>query len=126
MLKTVRRPESDVDGGLSEPGPTSEPDSLSLRLAGVGWGLFFIWVAALFIGALPTSIGLLGIAVITLGMQATRKALGLAAEGFWLVVGLGFLLAAVWEILDPGLPLIAALLLLLGVALLASAVRRRG
>ena len=61
--------------------------------------------------------------MITLGVQIARKSVGLSYEGFWLVVGSFFLAAAVWEFLNPRLPLIAVVLVLAGVALIRSAIK---
>lgn len=48
---------------------------------------------------------------------------GLAVEGFWLVVGLLFVAAAVWEYANPSLPLISVVLILAGVGVLRSVIR---
>ena len=63
---------------------------------------------------------MLGVAVITLGEQVARKLLGLNFEGFWLVVGLLFALGGVWELLQVQASLVPVLLIIVGLALLAS------
>ena len=94
------------------------------RLGKAGWGLFLIWMGVLFIGGFSTAIGFLGIGLIALGVQAARRAAGLGLERFWVVVGVLFTAGAVWEYLSPGLPLISVVLILIGVAVVRSAVRR--
>ena len=94
------------------------------RLGRVGWGLFLIWMGILFIGRLSTAVGFLGIGLITLGVQGARRASGLELERFWLVVGGLFAAIAAWEYLNPGLPLISVVLILIGVAVVRSAIRR--
>jgi hypothetical protein len=66
---------------------TRSPGACSFRIgvalmAGIGWG--------------P---GLLGVGVITLAGQVSRKYFGLAVEPFWAVVALFFVLGGVWELL---------------------------
>jgi len=41
-----------------------------------GWALFFIWVGIAWLADFGWGIGLLGVAAITLGMQALRRASG--------------------------------------------------
>lgn len=58
---------------------------LAQRLDAAGWGLFFIWVGISLLTGISWGVGLLGVAVITLGGQAARKYFGLGLEGLWLV-----------------------------------------
>lgn len=92
-------------------------DSAS-KLDAIGWALFFIWVGVVWLTDIGTGIGLLGIAVITLGMQGLRRINGLPVEGFWIVIGLGFAVAGVWEWTDIQQPLAPVVLIAIGVALL--------
>ena len=91
------------------------------KLDAVAWGLFFIWVGIAFLANLGWGIGLLGVGVLTLGMQAARKSMALALETFWVVVGLLFVLGGVWELLSVRVSLIPIICILAGVALLVSA-----
>lgn len=91
----------------------------------IGWALFFIWVGVAWLAGFDLGIGLLGIAVITLGVQAIRRYLKLKTEGFWIVVGVAFAIGGVWELLDIDKPLVPALLVLVGLLILASALRHR-
>jgi hypothetical protein len=103
----------------------SHSSKVAERLGKVGWGLFLIWVGVLFVGELSTAIGFLGFGLITLGVQVARRSAGLKFERFWVVAGVLFIAVAVWEYLNPGLPLISVILILLGVAVIRSAVWRR-
>jgi len=94
---------------------------LAGRLETAGWGLFFIWIAIAFVADVGNGVGLLGVAVIILGGQVARKSMGVHLEGFWLVVGVLFLLGALWELFAVELPLVPIVLGLAGVVLVLSA-----
>jgi putative membrane protein len=64
---------------------------------GVAWALFVVWVGAAFIADLSWGVGFLGVGAITLGAQGVRKYFGLPADWFWLVIGIGWL---VWGLLE--------------------------
>jgi uncharacterized membrane protein len=101
----------------------STPDKntgLAKKLDVAGWGLFFIWVGTALLVDLSWGVGLLGVAVITLGGQAVRKYLGLALEIFWVVCGLLFLVGGVWELYRVEVSLVPILLIVAGGALLVS------
>ena len=91
------------------------------RLEAGSWGVFFLWVAVTLIAHIPLSIGLLGVGVITLVAQGARKWFALDLQGFWVVVGLCFVLAGFWEEFLEGVPLGPILLLAFGAALLIGA-----
>ncbi len=95
--------------------------SLAKKLDAVGWGLFFVWVGIAFLADLGLGVGLLGVGVITLGEQAVRAFSNLKLEGFWVVIGLLFLLGGIWELFEPEVELIPVLLILVGLVWLASA-----
>ena len=82
-----------------------------------GWALFFIWVGVAWIADIGLGAGLLGVAIITLGMQGLRKAVRVRVEGFWVLVGLGFAVAGLWQWLDIETPLAPFVLIIIGVAL---------
>jgi len=84
----------------------------------IGWALFFIWVGIAWLANVGLGIGLLGVAAITLSMQAIRKANGVRVEGFWVLVGLGFAIAGLWQWIGVQLPLAPIILIGIGVALL--------
>lgn len=88
------------------------------RFDAAGWALFFIWVGIAWLADISTGVGLLGVAVITLGMQGLRKIYGVPVEGFWILVGFGFAIAGLWQWFDIEMPLAPLVLIAVGVALL--------
>ena len=99
----------------------SERHRLAKKLDAAGWGLFFIWVGIAFLADFHIGVGLLGVGVITLGGQAARKLLDLKLEGFWVVVGLLFVVGGLWELFEAQIGLVPILLIVVGLALLISA-----
>jgi len=90
------------------------------KLDAVGWALFFIWVGVAWIANVGFGVGLLGVAMIILGMQAIRRFLGINLEFFWIVVGIGFGIGGLWQYLDIQTPLAPIVLIIAGIALLVS------
>ncbi len=90
------------------------------RLDAVGWSLFFIWMGIAFLADVGWGAGLLGVGIITLGIQLTRKSLGLRFEPFWVVVGFLFALGGVWELFQVRFGLFPILCIAVGVAFLFS------
>ena len=82
-----------------------------------GWALFFIWVGVAWLAGFSLGVGLLGVAAITLGMQGIRKLSGVPVEGFWVLVGIGFAVAGLWQWFDIQLPLAPLVLIGVGIAL---------
>lgn len=99
---------------------------IARKLEAAGWGTFFIWVAIAILAEFAVGIALLGVGAITLAGQAARKFFALGLEGFWVVVGLSFLIGGLGQLFAPRLPLVPVLLLLAGGALIVAAVRGRG
>jgi hypothetical protein len=108
---------------VEEPKKT-ETQKFADKLSTVGWSLFLIWVGIALLMKLNATIVLLGIGVITLLVQGARKCFNLKLEGFWVVIGLLFVIGSLWEIYKPNLPLVPIVLIVLGVALLVSVIRR--
>ena len=94
------------------------------KLDAAAWGLFFVWAGVALIADVGWGLGLLGVGIITLAAQAGRRYFGLAAEGFWIVVGLLFVLGGVWELLGVRFSLVPIVLIVAGGALLLSTMRR--
>ncbi len=90
------------------------------RLSGVAWGLVILWIGIVFLLSVASWVALLGIGLITLGMQLVRKAVGLSLEGFWLLVGVFFVLGSVWDLSGTTVPLFPILLILAGLGVLLS------
>jgi hypothetical protein len=102
---------------------TTDRDPLADKLVGVKWGLFFIWVGLVLLLKLGAGGGLLGIGVIALGLQVSRKYLKLRFEWFWVSVGLIFTFVGLWDIFETTLPLVAVLLIVAGLTLLIFALQ---
>ena len=100
---------------------TIEKAALAKKLDVIGWGLFFIWIGISFLANFGFAIGLLGVGIITLGGQVARKHFNLKAEGFWIVVGLLFVIGGIWELLQIKLSLVPILIIVAGVVMLISA-----
>lgn len=88
---------------------------LAGRLDAMSWGVFFVWVGVTLLFDVASGIGLLGIATIVLGTQAIGSKLGLRVEGFWIAVGICFLVGGIWEQFAITLPLVPLLLIGLGI-----------
>ena len=95
------------------------------QLDSMGWGLFFIWVGIAWLLGFNPGIGLLGVAVITLGLQAVRWWLKIEVEGFWILVGVAFAIGGVWKLLDIDRPLVPVLLITVGLLIFGSMFFRR-
>jgi len=95
------------------------------RFDAIGWSLFFVWVGFAWLAGFGLGAGLLGVAVITLGMQGLRKIYGVPVEGFWILVGLGFAVAGLWQWIDIQQPMAPFLFIVVGIAILLGGLRRR-
>lgn len=91
----------------------------------LGWSLFFIWIGVAWLMELGLGYGLLGVGIITLGMQVARYFYDVKVEWFWVLVGLAFLIAAVWELWSVAIPLAPIVLIAAGVGLLLWHMLRR-
>lgn len=87
------------------------------KFEAIGWALFFIWIGIAWLVDVGMGIGLLGVAAITLGVQALRYVFNVRVEGFWVMVGFGFAIAGFWQWLDIRLPLAPFIFIAVGVAL---------
>ncbi|MDH3546960.1 MAG: hypothetical protein OEN22_07655 [Gammaproteobacteria bacterium] len=91
----------------------------------LGWSLFFIWIGVAWLMGLGLGYGLLGVGIITLGMQVARYFYDVKVEWFWVLVGLAFLIAAFWELWSVAVPLAPIVLIAAGVGLLLWHMLRR-
>ena len=116
------------DAAVIRESTTDRSGGLAQKVDVAGWGLFFIWVGVALMMDFSWGVGLLGVAVITLGGQAVRKYFGLALEKFWIVCGLLFLVGGIWELYRVEVSLVPILLIVAGGALLVSLAtgKRRG
>ena len=91
------------------------------KLDCVALGLFFIWVAIAMVADLGWGVGLLGVAIIILAKQVLRLFRGIKIEGFWLVIGILFVVGGIATKMDKELPLVPILLAIAGGSLLSQA-----
>ena len=98
----------------------TEKHHTAKKLDTIGWALFFIWVGIAFLVDFGDGIGLLGVGIITLGVQIARRHYDLKLEGFWIVVGLLFMIGGLWELVETKLPLVPILLIIAGLLVLVS------
>lgn len=103
-------------------GPGERRDRLK-RITTTGWGLFFIWLGFVLMVKAGSGLILLGVGVISLGMQVARKYAGFDSDGFWIVVGVLFVIVGAWEMFEIKLPLMSIFLIIVGGAFLVSALR---
>lgn len=100
--------------------------NMARRLDAASWGLFFLWVGFALLAGISIGVGLLGIGAVTLLGQAARKAFGVPLEGFWILVGLAFVIGGLWIVYAVEVPLAPVLLLVVGAVLVLGAVLKRG
>lgn len=103
----------------------SEKTDLAHKLSAVGWALFFIWIGISFLMNFGVGLGLLGVGIITIGIQLIRKSYNLKLEGFWMVIGLLFVLGGLGNILQVNIPIVPIVLILAGVTLLYSIIKKK-
>jgi hypothetical protein len=109
----------------SENASTTVGHDLEQKLKTTGWALFFIWLGIAFLVQMSMGVGLLGVGVIILVMQVVRKHNNLKAEGFWVVIGILFVLAGLWELLQADIPLVPFVLIIAGIVLFLSVLRKK-
>lgn len=96
----------------------TEQGLIAEKLDAVGWGLFFVWIGIALLLDFGWGVTLIGIGIITLAEQLARFAAQLKLEGFWVVVGVGFLLGGIWQLVDAEMSLVPILLILAGLTVL--------
>jgi hypothetical protein len=114
QLKEVAEKEKQGESKQAEGSP------LPRKLDAVGWALFLIWIGIVLLAKTSSSVALVGIGIIILGVQVARVFLKLSLEGFWFVVGLLFLVGGIWQMVGARFPLVPILLIVAGVALLVT------
>lgn len=95
-------------------------EPIARKLDAVGWALFLIWIGIVLLAKTSSSVALVGIGIIILGVQVARVFLKLSLEGFWFVVGLLFLVGGIWQMVGARFPLVPILLIVAGVALIVT------
>jgi hypothetical protein len=102
-------------------GTIGDGRAIARKLEALGWGLFFIWIGIALLVNLGWGVGILGVGILTLGVQIARKYLALQFDTFWIVVGTLFVLAGIWELLSLRISLIPIICIVAGAVLLLSA-----
>jgi hypothetical protein len=102
----------------SERSEARRNEDVARKLDAFGWGLFLIWLGIVLLAKAQTSVALLGIGIIMIGVQLARVVLKLRMEGFWFVAGLLFIVGALWQLANARIPLVPILLIAAGVALM--------
>lgn len=102
--------------------PPREPRRVASRLEAASWGVFFVWVGYVLVAGFSIGVGLIGVGAIALITQVARKLFELPLEGFWVLVGLGFVLGGLWNLYDIQIPFASVVLFAIGALLLAGAV----
>lgn len=106
-------------------GPRERRDGIK-RITTIGWGLFFIWLGFVLMIKAGSGLILLGVGLISLGMQVARKYSGLDSDGFWIVVGVLFVIVGTWEMFEIKMPLMSVFLIVIGGAFLVSTLKGKG
>lgn len=99
---------------------------IAKQIETLGWGAFFVWIGIVLLAEVPAGWALAIIGLITLGGQAARVAFGLAKEGFWLAVGIAFLVGGVWQLAQVETPLFPVFLIAGGIALMLASFWPKG
>jgi hypothetical protein len=107
-------------------GASRERREKAKRITIVGWGAFFVWLGFVLMIKAGSGAILIGVGVISFCVQVVRMYAGLESERFWVVVAILFIIVGVWELLEIHIPLMSFLLIVVGIAFILSAVRRKG
>jgi hypothetical protein len=105
----------------SHKGTAFAGSTLNQRLEDVGWGLMLIFTGILWLAPderVPHGTWLLGVGVILLGLNFVRYLKGIRVSVFTTLVGAFALLGGLGGLLSVNLPLFAAVLIVLGSAIL--------
>ena len=93
--------------------------ALSRKLDAIGWGVFFVWMGLIeLIKIFPKGSASIGIGVIILGESIARVVCQVSVSGFWIFLGVVFLLGGLGEIYAVNIPLLPIVFLIAGVLLI--------
>ena len=81
----------------------------------VAWSLFFIWVGFAWLMSFSLGWILLGVGILLLAMQGARHLSNVRVDGFWVLVGLAFLVGAALQLWGVAMPLLPVLLIAAGI-----------
>lgn len=91
----------------------------------VGWALFFMWVGIALLANLSWTVSLIGTAAIILAVQAILFFRRERLDVFMSAVGVVLLIGAVADVYGSPMSLFPALLIVIGIAMLADTMRSR-
>lgn len=110
---------------FDETSSPSEALEREKKLSAIAWGSFFVWIGVAWLAGMEWWLGLLVTGLIILGAQAARTYLALGLDGFWVAVGILFVLSGIWLAFNVRIGLVPVVCLLAGIALLVSTLVRR-
>jgi hypothetical protein len=99
------------------------------QLEGIGWGLFLVMIGALGLlpeGLVPAGTWLVGTGLIMVGLNVVRRVKGVPVSSFAVVLGLIVLALGFSAIAGVDLPVLAILLVAVGLHILYTAFVRKG
>jgi hypothetical protein len=106
----------------------TEKSALDVQIERVGWALFLIMIGALALlpkGLVPAGTWLVGTGVIMVGLSVVRHLKGIRLSGFSVVVGLVVLALGISALTGVDLPVLAIVLVAVGLHIVYSALVRR-
>jgi hypothetical protein len=100
-------------------------------LTSIAWGIFIILIGGLWIAAETTKIDVgayfaLGVGLILVGLNLTRRKIGARMSKFSLGLGIIGLIVSLSGVAGLKLPLIPTIIIVIGLFIVAEAVARRG
>ena len=99
--------------------------TFSRSVDSIGWALFFMWVGVALLANLSWTVSLIGTAAIILAVQVTVYFRGERPDVFMAAVGVVLLIGVVTHIYGSVWSLFPALLIVIGIAMLADTLRAR-
>ena len=91
----------------------------------IGWALFFMWVGIALLAGFSWTVSLIGTAAIVIAVQSMLLFRGERVDIFMAAVGLVLLIGAFADVYGSVWSLFPALLVVIGIAMLADTLRRR-
>lgn len=95
------------------------------KLNAIAWGAFFLWVGTAWLAGIDWGVGLVVTGLLILGAQAARRSFALGVEGFWIAIGILFVLSGIWQSFNVRIGLVPLVCLLAGIALIGSTLVHR-
>jgi len=100
----------------------SEKFDSARRTNAAAWGLFSLWMGIALLTHVGAGATLLGIGIIIVASQVVQRCAGYTWDRFWVMAGLLFVVAGVWNVLDIKRELLPFLCIAAGVIFLISIV----